>query len=121
MRSAGLIAFICAGISGFAYMKSSLTAGQPIQCIAWPFGECETIQASGYQAILGAGPPDLNMPAAIATFVPLTMWLCVVISAHNPHMRMHREGKRKVSPAGWLYLALFAVVLVVSGLALPKG
>jgi uncharacterized membrane protein len=114
MRSAGLIAFFCAGVSGWSYTRSALTTGDPIYCIASPLGACETIMASGYSAILGAAAQGSQLAPTLATFVPLTMWLTVVISAHNPIMTMRRGGRRGPSPAGWLYLTLFVGVLYMS-------
>ena len=120
MRSAGMIAFLCAGLQGYAYMKSSLTTGDPIYCIASPFGACETIMASGYAAVLGGAGAEFHLAAALATFIPMTMWLTVVISGHNPMMMMRRDGRRKIAPAGWLYLALFAGILVMTGMVMKQ-
>ena len=99
MRYAGVFAFVCAGAQAFAYTKSYLTADQPIHCMAVPFGECQSILASGYAKMVPGPVSGFEISNALATGVPLLMWLAVVVSAHNPQMRMRREGKSKLAPA----------------------
>lgn len=116
MRYAGVIAFICAGAQAWAYSRSSLTADQPIHCMAIPFGECETTIAAGYAVMLEGAK---GYAAALATTVPLLMWLAVVVSAHNPQLKRHREGKSRIAPVAWLYLALLVAVLGYGATKLP--
>ena len=106
MRYAGVFAFVCAGAQAFAYTKSYLTADQPIHCMAVPFGECQSILASGYAKMVPGPVSGFEISNALATGVPLLMWLAVVVSAHNPQMRMRREGKSKLAPAAYLYTVL---------------
>jgi hypothetical protein len=111
VRYAGVFAFVCAGAQTFAYTKSALTATQPIHCMAVPFGECQSIIASGYSAMLQGPVGGFDITNALASGVPLMMWLAVVVSAHNPQMRMRREGKTKLAPAAYLYTILLVGVV----------
>lgn len=118
MRYAGVFAFVCAGAQAFAYTKSYLTADQPIHCMAVPFGECQSILASGYAAMIPGPVSGFDITNALATGVPLLMWLAVVVSAHNPQMRMRREGKSKLAPAAYLYALLLVAVLAMTAVQL---
>ena len=64
MRYAGVFAFACAGAQAFAYTKSYLTANQPIHCMAVPFGECQSIIASGSAAVMSKPAPGPEIIAA---------------------------------------------------------
>jgi len=118
VRYAGLFAFLCAGAQAWAYTRSYLAAEQPIHCMAVPFGECESIIASGYAGMLGGPVGGYDASSALATGVPLLMWLAVVVSAHNPQMKMQREGKSRLSPAAYLYGALLVAVLAYGAMQL---
>jgi hypothetical protein len=114
MRYAGAFAFICAGAQAWAFTR---TSGGPVHCMAVPFGSCESMIAAGYAAMLGEGAKAYAQ--ALATTVPLLMWLSIVVSAHNPQMRRRREGKSRLAPVAFLYAGLLVAVLAYGATKLP--
>jgi hypothetical protein len=121
MRIAGVASIVCLVGQAAAYNNSLMTAGKAtMQCTVHPFGQCETVMASGYAVLMQGAGASHNFEAAVATFVPLMMWLTLLLSAHSPRLTMKRDGKKTISPGGWMYLGLFAIVLVVSGLTIRE-
>jgi len=118
MRLAGIVSIACLAAQAAAFSKSFLTAANPVHCVVWPFGQCETIMASGYVALMGGFGSEHNLEAAVATFVPLMMWLTLVLSSHNPRLTMKEGDARKISPGGWMYILLLLVVLAISGMTI---
>lgn len=120
MRWAWLVSIGCFAAQAAAYSRSALTAGKTQHCIVWPFGACETIVASGWAALLGGAGREYNLEAAIATFMPLFMVYTLVLSMHNPSFMMNKGEYRKISPGGWVYIALLLAIIGVSAMTLTE-
>jgi hypothetical protein len=120
MRFAGIVSIACLVGQAAAYSNSPFKASDSMQCTVHPFGACETVMGAGYAALMGNYGTEYNLEAAIATFMPLMMWLTLILSAHAPKFTMRRGGKRSISPGGWMYMVLFLIVLAVSGMTIRQ-
>jgi hypothetical protein len=83
--------------------------------VVWPLGDCEMVLASGYGSIIGPELRATNLDGALAILVPLTMWIGIILSSHNPVFWTRTEGKKKLSPGAWAYLLIYAALLLWAG------
>ena len=72
------------GLQVAAYRLSALTATHPTECIAWPFGRCEPIMASGYADVLHFAGASINLEAAVALLVPLVVGIAIAAFLSPP-------------------------------------
>jgi uncharacterized membrane protein len=107
-----LTAVVCLVLQVVAYNLSWLTATSPVHCIAWPFGECEHVMASGYASVLFDIGSRINLEAIAAWFVTFTLWLAIAAFVHGPA----RGKETKIFLVVWLLaLLLSATRLTIKG------
>src|SRR5688572_13143238 len=99
-----LAAVTCIALQVLAYNLSWLTATSPIHCLAWPFGECEHVMASGYASVLFDVGSGIDLEAIAAWFITFTLWLAVAAFVHGP-----RRGKETK-----IFLVLWLLALLLS-------
>jgi hypothetical protein len=108
VRFIGIVAILCFALQAVALGKAGI--GGNHHCVVAPIPDCEAAIWGGYVVLLDGAGRKLNLAGVLARFVPLFMWMSVVMSLHAPSLTMKRAGKKTISPGGWIYGALFLAI-----------
>ncbi len=118
VRLLGLVAIALFVLQAMAYGKAPFKVARSVHCVVWPFGECESVVASGYAALFDTTVAGYAIEAALAVAVPLLMVLFIVVSSHAPKLTRRRGEARSLTPVAWLYGLLLLAVLAFSATSL---